>query len=257
MVLYYTTRDSSYKVYVGKDKYENEDLLKHGWEQDVWFHVDKVSCPLWCYVLHFCLSKVKRVLWNIRQDEVQLLKIHCSNMCIVKISHQLSSAHVYLRLHDGDTIESIPPGVLEDCAQLVKHNSIEGNKQSNVPIVYTMWSNLKKTGDMAVGQVSFHSNQAVRRITVEKRINEIVNRLNKTKREEFPDLGAEKREHLRKMANSTREKERRERKEALALAEQRRKEKEAKSYDSIHKSTAMTSNRDFRQDANDFEDGFM
>ena len=140
---------------------------------------------------------------------------------------------------------------------MVKYNSIEGNKQSNVAIVYTMWTNLKKTGDMAIGQVSFHNNQRVRRLTVEKRINEIVNRLNKTKREEFPDLGAEKREHLRKLANAKKEKERRERKEALALAEQRRKEKEAKSYDSIHKTTAMTSNKDFRQDVADFEEGFM
>lgn len=42
---------------------------------------------------------------------------------------------------------------LDDCCQLVKANSIEGNKMNNIGIVYTMWSNLKKTGDMAVGQV--------------------------------------------------------------------------------------------------------
>ncbi|TFA98010.1 Coiled-coil domain-containing protein 25 [Trichoderma ghanense] len=28
-------------IYVGKDKYENEDLIKYGWEED--FHVDKLS----------------------------------------------------------------------------------------------------------------------------------------------------------------------------------------------------------------------
>jgi len=43
MVFYYKTRDESYHVYVGKDKHENELLIKHGWENDVWFHVDKVS----------------------------------------------------------------------------------------------------------------------------------------------------------------------------------------------------------------------
>ena len=43
MVFYYTPRDSSYTVYVGRDKYENEELLKHGWDLDVWFHVDKVG----------------------------------------------------------------------------------------------------------------------------------------------------------------------------------------------------------------------
>ena len=42
MVFYYKTRDPSYFVYVGRDKYENEELIKHGWENDVWFHVDKV-----------------------------------------------------------------------------------------------------------------------------------------------------------------------------------------------------------------------
>ncbi|KAL7930276.1 hypothetical protein V8C35DRAFT_313443 [Trichoderma chlorosporum] len=30
-------------IYVGKDKFENEDLIKFGWEEDVWFHVDKLS----------------------------------------------------------------------------------------------------------------------------------------------------------------------------------------------------------------------
>ena len=169
----------------------------------------------------------------------------------------MSSAHVYLRLHPGDTLDSIPPDVVEDCAQLVKFNSIEGNKQSHVSVIYTMWSNLKKTGDMAVGQVSFHNNRAVRRIIVEKRKNEITNRLNKTKKEMFSDLRAEKEDHLRKLANAKKDEERKARKEAIELAEKRKKEKEARSYDHIHKSTDMTSNKDYRQDAVDFEDSFM
>ena len=28
---------------MGRDKHENEDLIKWGWPEDVWFHVDKVS----------------------------------------------------------------------------------------------------------------------------------------------------------------------------------------------------------------------
>lgn len=39
---------------------------------------------------------------------------------------KMSSAHVYLRLPKGQTIDDIPEGVLEDCAQLVKANSIQG-----------------------------------------------------------------------------------------------------------------------------------
>lgn len=210
MVYYYKTRDDSYHVYVGKDKHENELLIAHGWENDVWFHVDK-----------------------------------------------LSSAHVYLRLKDGETIESIPEGVMEDCIQLVKHNSIEGNKMGNVGIVYTYWSNLKKTGDMDVGQVSFHNIKAVKRCVVEKRVNEIVNRLNRSKTEAYPDLAAEKTAREKELNRRAREALRKQQEEEKAIREQRMKEKEARSYDKIHKEEAMISNKDLRPDHNAFEDDFM
>lgn len=38
----------------------------------------------------------------------------------------LSSAHVYLRLPEGTTLDDIPEYTLEDCCQLVKQNSIQG-----------------------------------------------------------------------------------------------------------------------------------
>jgi hypothetical protein len=38
----------------------------------------------------------------------------------------MSSAHVYLRLPEGAGIDDIPADTLEDCAQLVKQNSIQG-----------------------------------------------------------------------------------------------------------------------------------
>ena len=210
MVFYYKTRDPSYHVYVGKDKYENESLIKYGWDNDVWFHVDK-----------------------------------------------LSSAHVYLRLKDGETIETIPEGVMEDCIQLVKHNSIEGNKMNNVAIVYTYWSNLKKTGDMDVGQVSFHRPGDVKRTVIEKRQNEIINRLNKTKVEAFPDLAQEQTNRTKELNRKMREAMRKQAEEEKALREQRQKEKEARSYDRIHQEDKMTSNKDLRQDFNDYEEDFM
>lgn len=37
-----------------------------------------------------------------------------------------------------------------------------GNKKDNITIIYTPWSNLKKDGSMAVGQVSFHNDKKVR-----------------------------------------------------------------------------------------------
>jgi hypothetical protein len=81
---------------------------------------------------------------------------------------------------------------LTDCAQLTKANSIDGNKKDNITIVYTPWSNLKKTGDMATGQVGFKDNKLVKKVLVETRENPIVNRLNKTRVEKFPDLRQEK-----------------------------------------------------------------
>lgn len=57
----------------------DEELIKYGLEEDVWFHVDK-----------------------------------------------LSSAHIYLRMNEGETWDAIPEELLVDCAQLTKANSIEG-----------------------------------------------------------------------------------------------------------------------------------
>ena len=78
-------------------------------------------------------------------------------------------------------MDKIPAPVLEDCVQLVKANSIQGaqsfvtffppaplltgakgNKQSNLSVVYTPASNLKKTASMDVGQVGFKDEKLVR-----------------------------------------------------------------------------------------------
>lgn len=134
------------------DRGRDEDLIKFGWDEDVWFHVDN-----------------------------------------------LSSAHVYVRLREGETWESIPKALLEDCAQLTKANSIEGNKKDDVTIIYTPWSNLKKDGSMATGQVGFHDNKKVKRVYVQKRENVIVNRLNKTKVEKYPDLRQERQDRDREL----------------------------------------------------------
>ena len=38
-----TVCDPPTVLFMGRDKHENEDLIKHGWPEDVWFHVDKVT----------------------------------------------------------------------------------------------------------------------------------------------------------------------------------------------------------------------
>ncbi|KAF7357387.1 Coiled-coil domain-containing protein 25 [Mycena sanguinolenta] len=190
MVLFFTSAalNPSITLYMGRDKVENEDLIKYAYPGDVWFHVDK-----------------------------------------------LSSAHVYLRLpEDGSmTWDAIPEALLTDCAQLVKANSIEGNKKDNLTIIYTPADNLKKTGDMAVGQVSFHNDKKVKRVHVAARENVIVNRLNKTKTERVVDheqerIDRQKREAAQRRAAATEKK-----KADLELARAREAEKAARSYDSL------------------------
>ncbi|KAK4683868.1 hypothetical protein P7C73_g6346, partial [Tremellales sp. Uapishka_1] len=133
---------------------------------------------------------------------------------------KLSSAHVYLRQPDAQPHgewDSMPAALINDAAQLVKANSIEGNKKDNITIIYTPWSNLKKSGDMAVGQVSFHNDKKVKRcmfpslsypvyqapltrllpVHVPARDNAIVNRLNKTKVEKVVDHESERQDRLR------------------------------------------------------------
>lgn len=39
---------------------------------------------------------------------------------------KFSSAHVYIRLPEGVTFDTIPEVVIKECSTLVKHNSIEG-----------------------------------------------------------------------------------------------------------------------------------
>ncbi|KAL2809370.1 hypothetical protein BJX63DRAFT_405955 [Aspergillus granulosus] len=213
MVYYFTSNlvSPAAFIYVGKDKFENEDLIKHGLEKDVWFHVDN-----------------------------------------------LSSAHVYLRLRDGETWDNIPQELLVDCAQLTKANSIEGNKKDNITIIYTPWSNLMKDGSMATGQVSFHDRKLVRKVFVPQRENAIVNRLNKTRVEKFPDLQAEKEEYLK----AQRSQERKIREEKKNREKQEKREREQKkwqkdhAYDDLFSAENMEASNNQDRDP-DFLDDFM
>ncbi|GMI92544.1 hypothetical protein like AT5G11500 [Hibiscus trionum] len=209
MVFYFKARPEAgdYTIFMGLDKYENEELIKYGFPEDIWFHVDKMS-----------------------------------------------SAHVYLRLQKGQTIDDISEGLLEDCAQLVKANSIQGNKVNNIDVVYTPWSNLKKTPSMDVGQVGFHNSKMVRTVKVEKRINEIVNRLNRTKVERTPDLKAEREAvsaaEKAERKQQTREKKRREDLERL----EKERQAEIRSYKGLMVSENMTSNKQIAETSKSFQE---
>lgn len=183
-------------IYMGADKYENEELIKWGWPEDVWFHVDK-----------------------------------------------LSSAHVYLRLNQGQTLDDVPSVILDDCAQLVKANSIEGNKMNDIDVVYTMWSNLHKSKSMDVGQVGFRSDRAVRKMRVDKRINAIVNRLNKTKEVREVDLQAMREEREKAERNKEKARVKQMKEQEKEEAKRREEAAKARSYDPIFKPELMTTNK--------------
>ncbi|KAF3217848.1 hypothetical protein TWF106_007811 [Orbilia oligospora] len=190
MVFYFTSNvvDPPAYIYVGKDKVENEELIKHGWDEDVWFHADK-----------------------------------------------LSSAHIYLRLS-------------------------EGNKKDNVAIIYTPWSNLRKDGSMAVGQVSFKDPKRVKRVTVVQRQNPIVNRLNKTKREEYPNLYQQKEDHLREIRKRERIAQQDRKKQEKVVEQERQNIKYQKdhAYDAWNDDSAVAgSSNQHGQSYEDFEDDFM
>jgi len=207
MVYYFTStvEDPPVTLFMGKDKYENEDLIKYGWPEDVWFHVDK-----------------------------------------------LSSAHVYLRLKKGQTLENVSEKIIEEAAQLVKANSIEGCKLNDVDVVYTMWENLHKTESMEVGQIGFHKRKAVLKTRVAKKDNTIINRLNKTKVWKDVDFRAER---------DQRDKEEREEKKRIFKkiedqqkeeAKKRQEEADLRSYSNLMKDENMKSNKEADSDSDDF-----
>ncbi|OXV06504.1 hypothetical protein Egran_05726 [Elaphomyces granulatus] len=224
-MVYYFTSDivsPSASIYVGKDKFENEELIKYGLEQDVWVRSSALPCPAG------------------------------------PLDSLTACAHVYLRLQDDESWENIPKELLEDCAQLTKANSIEGNKKDNITIIYTPWSNLLKNASMVTGQVSFHNPKLTRKILVATRQNPIVNRLNKTKVESYPDLRAEKENYLK----IKRKEERRIREEKKNVEKHERKERDDLKWQKEHAYDDLMSEDSVVQSSNqdrdpDFLDDFM
>lgn len=118
---------------MGRDKLENEDLIRFGWPLDVWFHVnDMVRLPSTPQRGNTPPPSLRAPKLNSIIPQLILflvLSFFLSLLILLCVCFQ-SSAHVYLRMEEGMTIKQIPPLVLEDCAQLVKANSIEGNKKT-------------------------------------------------------------------------------------------------------------------------------
>ncbi|SCU92543.1 LAFA_0F11298g1_1 [Lachancea sp. 'fantastica'] len=142
MVYFYRSESEngqSYAVILGKDKYENDMLIKHGFKElnYMWFHADKYS-----------------------------------------------SGHVYLKLKDDEKqLADVPKDVIEDCLQLCKANSIQGNKLSQCTLIATPWINLRKNGTMKPGEVAFKSLRKIQKLQCYARDNKALNKLDKTRLE--------------------------------------------------------------------------
>jgi hypothetical protein len=111
---------------------------------------------------------------------------------------------------------------------------------------------------MATGQVSFKDPKLTKRLLIPTRTNAIVNRLNKTREEKYPDLRGEKEEHLARIRRRE-QKERDERKaEEKKLARERQDLKWQKdhAYDELfsEENVMGSSNQDR---GSDWEDDFM
>ncbi|EDO16963.1 hypothetical protein Kpol_1041p21 [Vanderwaltozyma polyspora DSM 70294] len=148
MVYFYCSQPSQYSVpyqiVTGKDKFENDMLIKYGYRElnHFWFHADKYS-----------------------------------------------SGHIYLKLQPSEkTLEDVPTEVVNDCLQLCKSESIQGNKLPQCAIITTPWHNLRKNKFMKPGEVSFKSTRACKRVECYARDNKVLNRLQKTRVELHDDV---------------------------------------------------------------------
>lgn len=147
MVYFYESKPNpygeTYQLVVGKDKFENDLLVKWGYKElnYWWFHADKYS-----------------------------------------------SGHIYLKLKSHEkTIDDVPEDVINDCLQLCKSQSIQGNKLPECVIIITPWTNLRKNKFMKPGEVSFKTTKNCYRKKCFNRDNKILNRLMKTRVEYVTD----------------------------------------------------------------------
>jgi hypothetical protein len=133
-----------------------------------------------------------------------------------------------------------------------------GCKTNNITVVYTEFENLKKTPRMDVGQVGFHDDKRVLTVKVEKKLSEVVNRLNKTREERKPNLQEEREERDRQERAERRKRDDEMRQQEKEEIERKKKEAQERSYSSIMQEDMMKTN-EFSEDVDyhSIEDDFM
>jgi hypothetical protein len=183
---------------MGKDKYENEELIKYAFPIDVWFHVEN-----------------------------------------------LSSAHVYLRLPEEFTIDTIPQEILSECLQIVKDNSKDGRKKEKVSVCYTLWENLFKTSSMDVGEVGFKDSTQVKIVNGVTKNPDLLKILKKTLEEKEINLELEKESYKKEVDNKKKKYYEEQRKQNIEEAKKMKELKKEKSFGFIEDLGQATSNKVF------------
>jgi hypothetical protein len=204
MVFFYECSNPTYKVYMGRDKHENEELIKYSWPEDIWFHVDKYSSA------HV------------------YLRLPVGSVPLAGVKDKAAAKEILMA-----ALASVPEDVCMEMCQLTKNNSIDGCKAASVDIVYTPALNLKKEERMDVGQVGF-KDESFRLLKKDiEKDKDIVKKIEKSKEERKVDLCAERQqrdeeERIKKKKQNAlnAEKEKQE-------AKQHAIEKEQRSYSSL------------------------
>eukprot|EP00658_Telonema_sp_P-2_P025844 TRINITY_DN20416_c0_g1_i1.p1 TRINITY_DN20416_c0_g1~~TRINITY_DN20416_c0_g1_i1.p1 ORF type:complete len:270 (+),score=67.02 TRINITY_DN20416_c0_g1_i1:118-927(+) len=223
MVFFYTICGNRYEelgitVFMGRDKHENEDLIRYGWPEDIWFHVDDYSSA------HVYLRLPKGPLRKVWKET--------------------------------GTLDHLPEGILHDLCVLTKNNSIEGSKCGEVDIVYTPWENLHKRDDMDIGTIGFHNNKAVIKVSRVNKHKDDAKRLEKTKSDDIAvEFAKDKERRDRDEIADRKSKARQHKKDEEARKKLIAEEKERKSYDRMFTDEAMNKTMNAPQMAD--EDDFM
>ncbi|KAK4536492.1 hypothetical protein CDCA_CDCA08G2517 [Cyanidium caldarium] len=214
-----------YRVYLGVDKHENDELLKVAFPDDWWFHVDRHSSA------HI------------------YLRYEGAHSGPDGVESTVSTAVTTPEPPD------IAAAVLEACAQLVKLNSIEGSKLPRVEVVYTPVSNLTKSAQMDVGQVGFRSTREVRRVRVERGKSDLLRDWLRHRTEcAVEDMRRERQDRDAELLRARRAAARRQHQAEREARERHQREKQERSYDRVFVEDAMTSNREVDEN---YEDEFM
>lgn len=82
-MVHFFTSSTGHKIYMGADKYENEDLIRYGLPEDIWFHVDDMSSAH-VYLRLNKNEKLEDVPHSLIHECAQLVKANSIEGCKLK-----------------------------------------------------------------------------------------------------------------------------------------------------------------------------